>query len=129
MAGEHPMNQARGMEWFMCVAESQPPYAVIRRFLFGDPNRPEEWFRVVTWSPSSETRELIGWCRSFEAACTVGWDYRCAFESWRHYNASRRVDATAMTKNRPAAAEMLRFYRDSQKRSETIAPRLNRSID
>lgn len=121
MAGQHPMSQARAAEWLMRAAESQPPYAVIRRFLFGDPNRPEEWFRVVTYSSASEARELIGWCRTFEAACAAGWDYKCAYESWRHYNASRRVDVASMEKGRPSAAEMVKFYRESQGRAPGAA--------
>lgn len=43
-----PAAHARPTEWLLRVTESQAPYAVVRRFLFGDSNRPEEWFRVVT---------------------------------------------------------------------------------
>jgi hypothetical protein len=87
------------------------PYAVIRRFGFGDPNRPEVWFRVVTWAPRSEGREFIGWCRTLEAAAAVAWDHRCAAESWRHHMAARRSDAATMAARRPPAAELVRFYR------------------
>lgn len=99
----------------MRVTESESPYAVVRRLLLGDPNSQEEWFRVVTWSPDSAGRELIGWCRTFEAACHAAWDHKCAYESWRHYNAAHRVDATKAAGERPPAAEMLRFYRESKK--------------
>ncbi|MGM2737364.1 hypothetical protein, partial [Bacillus cereus group sp. BC87] len=90
--------------------ESQSPYAVVRRFLKGDPNRPEEWFRVVTWAPTSEARELIGWVRTFEAACVLGWDHKCAYESWRHHMAARRADPGAMAKAKPPAAELVKFW-------------------
>ena len=71
------------------------------------------WFRVVTWAPGSEGRELIGWCRTLEAAAAVAWDHRCAAESWRHHMAARRADTAAMAAKRPSAAELVRFYRAS----------------
>lgn len=106
-----PAAHARAAEWLLRVTESQPPYGVVRRFLMGDPNRPEEWFRVVTWAPSSDARELVGWVRSFDAACALAWDHKCAFESWRHHMASRRIDSAAMAASKPAAAELVRFWR------------------
>lgn len=116
MIAQHPMNEASPSEWLMRSGSSQPPYAVIRRFLFGDPNRSEEWFRVVTWSPSSEARELVGWCRSFEVACGLGWDYKCASDSWQHHLAARRIDQAEALKRRPTAAELAKFYRKSPER-------------
>lgn len=113
MAQWSPATQARPVEWLMRQTESQPPYAVVRRFLFGDPNRPEEWFRVVTWAPTSSDRQMIGWCRTFDAATAAGWDYKCAYESWRHHMASRRVDAGRMAAEQPSPAELVRFYRAS----------------
>ncbi len=109
-----PTAHARPTEWLMRVTESQQPYAVIRRVLKGDPNRPEEWFRVVTWAPSSEGRELIGWVKSFDAACALAWDHKCAYESWRHHMAARRTDAATMAKAKPPAVELVRFYRQHQ---------------
>ena len=109
-----PAAHARPTEWLQRVTESQPPYAVIRRFLLGDPNRPEEWFRVVTWSPTSEARELIGWVRTFDAACAVGWDHYCAFESWRSHMAPQRTDSSAMNQLKPAASELVKFWRKQQ---------------
>jgi hypothetical protein len=114
-----PAAHARPTEWLLRVTESQPPYAVVRRFLKGDPNRPEEWFRVVTWAPTSEARELVGWVRTFDAACALGWDHKCAFESWRHHMAARRVDATAMEKRKPTAAELVKFWREQNRLSPT----------
>lgn len=112
-----PAAYARPMEWLLRVSESQPPYAVVRRFLKGDPNRPDEWFRVVTYAPASEGRELIGWVRALDAACQLGWDYKCASESWRHHMAARRASATEMTDTRPSAAELVRFYREHGRQS------------
>lgn len=99
----------------MRVTESQQPYAVIRRFLKGDQNRPEEWFRVVTWAPTSEARELIGWVRTFDSACALGWDHYCAFQSWRAHMASKRADAATMADSKPPASELVRFWREHQR--------------
>ncbi len=107
-----PVQIARPVEWMLQVAESTPPMAVIRRLVYGDPNRPEIWFRAVTWSSASEERELLGFTRSFEAACELGWDWGHAVNSWRHYHAAIRDDVNVAGKNRPAAADMVRFYRE-----------------
>jgi hypothetical protein len=93
---------------------------VVRRFLKGDPNRPEEWFRVVTWAPTSEARELVGWVRTFDAACTLAWDHQCAFESWRHHMAARRVDAGTMASQKPPAAELVKFWREQARKAATV---------
>lgn len=112
MANAHPT------EWVLRQGAAGMSYAVVRRFAFGDPGRPEVWFRVVTWAAASAERELIGWCRTLEAAAKVAWDYRCASESWRHHMASRRVDAATMAAQRPRAAELVRFYRAAMRRTE-----------
>lgn len=105
------MANAQPTEWLLSQGALGMPYAVVRRFAFGDPNRPDLWYRVVTWAPSSAGRELIGWCRTLEAAAAVAWDHRCAAESWRHHMAARRSDAAAMAAERPIASELVRFYR------------------
>lgn len=110
----NPSANARPSEWLLRMNEHENPYAVVRRFLYGDRNHPEEWFRVVTWSPTSETRELIGWVRTFDAACKLGWDYHLAYESWRHHLAARRADPAQMEAARRPAAELVRFYREHQ---------------
>lgn len=119
MSDWSPTSYARPTEWLLRVSESQPPYAVVRRFLKGDPNRPEEWFRVVTYAPTSEARELIGWVRTFDAACQLGWDYKVAFEEWRHHMAARRVDNSVMAAAKPAANELVTFYREHRKPAST----------
>ena len=121
MAAWHPVANAHAAEWIFRQGALGSPYAVVRRFAFGDPNRPDVWFRVVTWAPDSAGRELIGWCRSLEAAASAGWDHRCAFESWRHHMAATRTDVKTMTERRPAAAELLRFYRSELRRSPRAA--------
>ncbi len=113
MAPWHPVADAHASEWLLRQGTTQAPYAVVRRFAFGDPNHPDVWFRVVTWAPSSQGRELIGWCRTLEAAAAAGWDHRCAAESWRHHLAAKRTDSAAMDRQRPPAAELVRFYRAS----------------
>ena len=105
------MANAQPSEWVLSQGALGTPYAVVRRFAFGDLNRPDVWYRVVTWAPSSEGRELIGWCRTLEAAAAVAWDHRCAAESWRHHMAARRSDTATMAAKRPSAAELVRFYR------------------
>jgi hypothetical protein len=112
-ASWHPVANAQPSEWLLSQGALGTPYAVIRRFAFGDLNRPDVWFRVVTWAPGSEGRELIGWCRTLEAAAAVAWDHRCAAESWRHHMAARRADTAALAAKRPSAAELVRFYRAS----------------
>lgn len=119
----HPVANAQPTEWLLRQGALGAPYAVIRRFAFGDPNRPDVWFRVVTWAPTSEGRELIGWCRTLEAAAAVAWDHRCAAESWRHHMAARRVDASTMTAQRPPAAELVRFYRAALRREASTPSR------
>lgn len=104
------------MEWLLRVSESQAPYSVVRRFLLGDPNRPDEWYRVVTYAPTSDARELVGWVRTLDAACQLGWDYKCAYESWRHHMAKRRASDAEMVAAKPPAAEMVRFYREHEKK-------------
>lgn len=121
MALPFPLNQARPTEWLMRTTDSQPPYAVIRRLLKGDPNRPEEWFRVVTWAPTSSERELIGYVRTLDEAAALAWDYKCAYESWRHHLAARRTDAGAMAQMQPPAAELVRFFRQRAKASPVAA--------
>lgn len=111
----NPAAYARPMEWYLRVAESQPPYAVVRRIPKGDPNRPEDWYRVVTYAPTSQARELIGWVRTLDAACQLGWDYKCAHESWRHHMAKRRASDSEMAAAKPPAAELVRFYRQPEK--------------
>ena len=115
MANAHPT------EWVLRQGSQGTPYAVVRWFGFGDPNRPEVWFRVVTWAPRSDGRELIGWCRTLDAAAAVAWDYRCAAESWRHHMAARRTGAAAMAAKRPSAADLVRFYRSALREPATRA--------
>ena len=116
MAAWHPVANAHASEWVLRQGALGAPYAVVRRFTFGDPNRPDVWYRVVTWAPDSAGRELIGWCRTLEAAAAAGWDHRCAFESWRHHMAAKRADAKTMADERPPAAELVRFYRSALRR-------------
>lgn len=110
------MANAQPAEWLLRQGTLGTPYGVVRRFAFGDPNRPDVWYRVVTWAPTSDGRELIGWCRTLESAAAAGWDHRCAAESWRHHMAARRMDAATMAAQRPSAAELVRFYRAALRR-------------
>lgn len=119
MAAWHPVVNAQAAEWLLRQGTGGHPYAVVRRFEFGDPNKPELWFRVVTWAKRSEDRELIGWCRTLDAAAAAGWDHRCAYESWRHHLAASRTDAATMSRERPPAADMVRFYRAAMRNAGT----------
>jgi hypothetical protein len=60
---------------------------------------------------------MIGWCRTFDAAASAGWDYKCAYEWWRHHMASRRIDAARMAAEQPSAADLVRFYRTSLRKA------------
>ena len=53
------MANAQPTEWLLRQGALGAPYAVIRRFAFGDPNRPDIWFRVGTWAPTSQGRSRI----------------------------------------------------------------------
>ncbi|MFF1876095.1 hypothetical protein [Kitasatospora herbaricolor] len=61
MAPWHPVANAHASEWLLRQGAMDTPYAVVRRFAFGDPNHPDVWFRVVTSAARSEGRELICW--------------------------------------------------------------------
>jgi hypothetical protein len=115
----HPVVNAHAAEWLLRQGTAGQPYAIVRRFEFGDPNQAQIWFRVVTWAQNSQDRELIGWCRTLEAAAAAGWDHRCAYESWRHHLAAKRTDAATMSRERPPAAEMVRFYRAAMRNPPT----------
>lgn len=115
MADWHPVTALEPAEWFLRPSTTEHPCAVIRRLSRRAPNglTEEVWFRVVTWSPMSQDRELIGWCRTIEAAAAVGWDHYLAHRSWMHH-----VGAAPRTGDppvKPPAAEMLRFYRRTTK--------------
>ncbi|SFL17631.1 hypothetical protein SAMN04515692_10168 [Leifsonia sp. CL147] len=120
-ASWHPVANAQPSEWLLRQGSLGAPYGVIRRFAFGDPNNPDVWFRVVTWAQSSAERELIGWCRTLEAAAAAAWDHRRATESWRHHLASRRVDAAGMAAQSPSAADLVQFYRAALRRDASTA--------
>jgi hypothetical protein len=113
VADWRPVDQLEPAEWFLRPSRTEKPVAVIRRISQRAANQltEEVWFRVVTWSSASEERELIGWCRTLETAASAGWDYHLALGSWNHH-------VLAMPRNgpppqRPPAAEMLRYYRQT----------------
>jgi hypothetical protein len=111
MADWHPVDTLEPAEWFLRPMRTSPPVVVIRRLVERAANGQTEdvWFRVVTWAASSEDRELIGWCRTLEAAAAAGWDYHLALGSWMHNVAA--VPRNGPPPPKPPAAEMLRFYR------------------
>jgi hypothetical protein len=101
-------------EWFLRPSKTEPPIAVVRRISQRAANQltEEVWFRVVTWAEASENRELIGWCRTPEAAAAAGWDYYLALRSWMHHVAA--VPRNGPPPPKPPAAEMLRALRESR---------------
>lgn len=52
------------------------PIAVIRKVERQNGNLQEAFYRAVTWAPSSEGRELIGYYRSGDEAAQAEWDHR-----------------------------------------------------
>lgn len=114
LADWHPVNLLEPAEWVLRPIVTDPPVAVVRRIRqrAADGQTEDVWFRVVTWAPSSEGRELIGWCRTLEAAAAAGWDYRIALMSWmNHVGAAPR---NGPPPQKPPAAEMLRALRESR---------------
>lgn len=53
-------------EWVVMRDSAREPAAVIRVVRMGPRN--ESFYRVVTWSPASEGRRLVGYYRTFEEA-------------------------------------------------------------
>lgn len=108
----HPVTILEPSEWFLRPSKTESPVAVIRRIGQRAPNglTEEVWFRVVTWAVRSEDREMIGWCRTLEAAADAGWDYTLALRSWMHNVGA--VPRSGLPPAKPPAADMLRFYRE-----------------
>lgn len=114
-----PVTQAHPVEWVMQAAPGQPPYAVIRLIGFGDPSRPELFYRVVTWAPASDGRRLLGYCRSLTEAAELAWDFKLAYASLRHHVASRRGDISTLDALAADPAELVRFFREQQRNTDS----------
>jgi hypothetical protein len=106
----HPVAQARPVEWVMSAGPTEN-YAVIRELDYGNANRPDVYFRVVTWAPTSESRRLVGYTRTLAEAAQLAWDYRRAYAGLRHHYASRRADMSVIDKLSEDPAELVRFWR------------------
>lgn len=106
-------------EWVFKGGRNGDETAIIRRIDFGSNQNPTIWYRVVTYSPSSAERQLIGWCKTMDAAQSVAWDYSCAIDSWMHAQAATRRDHYT-----PPAdpAELVRAYRDAKREHEKKPP-------
>ncbi|CAD5999106.1 hypothetical protein [Agreia sp. COWG] len=130
MADWHPSQLLEPAEWFLRPSKTEPPVAVIRRLSRRAPDglTEEVWFRVVTWSSASEHRELVGWCRTLEAAAAAGWDHYNAHRSWLHHVGAAPRNGPPPAK--PPAAEMLRFYRDRLLKAspQALEPRSKRPL-
>ena len=72
------------------------------------------------YEPVTAVRELIGWVRTLDGAFWLRWDYRIAFEEWRHHMAARRTDASVMAATKPPAGALVKFWR--KHRTTTKAP-------
>lgn len=99
------LHHATATEWTFKGGRNGDVTALIRRLEFGDYNRPQVWFRVVTF----HGRELVGYVRTLEDAATLAWEYSCALDSWRHEHAARRDESEQM----PPAADLARAYRQA----------------
>jgi hypothetical protein len=52
------------------------PIAVIRRVESMNGNVPKVRYRVVTWAPTSDDRELIGYYKTGDDAAQAAWEHR-----------------------------------------------------
>jgi hypothetical protein len=72
----HPWQIARPSEWLMENGWPPDPIAVVRRLEIPNGNHNITRFRVVTWAPTSEGRELIGYYERPEDAAVAAWEHR-----------------------------------------------------
>ena len=61
-----PPIQVSEHEWIIVREKKTQPTAVIRRLRLGP--RSETFYRVVTWAPTAEGRELVGYYASLDEA-------------------------------------------------------------
>lgn len=73
-----------GAEWELNVPGHPEPAAVIRRLKL----QGVEHFRVVTWAPTSQGRELVGYYPTVDAAAEAAWRHYCDANRSRHELAS-----------------------------------------
>ncbi|MFZ4894622.1 hypothetical protein ACL9RL_09245 [Plantibacter sp. Mn2098] len=108
------------VEWELTDDGADSPYAVIRKLTYGRLGNREYWFRLVTWAPTSEARELIGYWRTLEDAAAAAWDYSSASRGWQHHLAAGRKDARDYP--RPTARALLDHYRGNNKTAPSSSP-------
>jgi hypothetical protein len=72
----HPSRIAKPVEWHMHNGWPPQPIAVIRQLERQNGNRVEIFYRAVTWAPSSDGRELIGYYKTGDEAAQAAWDHR-----------------------------------------------------
>lgn len=71
----HPRRIARPVEWELHNGWPPDPLAVIRRIEIPEGNQVRVVFRAVTWAPTSEHRELIGYYPDGDAASAAAWHH------------------------------------------------------
>lgn len=67
---------AKPVEWHMHNGWRPDPIAVIRKLERQNGNLAEIFNRAVTWAPSSEDRELIGYYKTADDAAQAAWEHR-----------------------------------------------------
>jgi hypothetical protein len=72
----HPVQIAEPIEWELRNGWPPDPIAIVRRLDFQRGNQVDSYYRAVTWAPSSDGRELIGYYPTLELACTAAWEHR-----------------------------------------------------
>ncbi|WP_133766075.1 hypothetical protein [Amnibacterium kyonggiense] len=85
MVDWHPRRLVVGTEWTVTALGRSEPIAVIRRLRFGG----RTVFRAVTWAPTSDGRELIGYYRTGDAAAVASWRDHVDRQAARHEATSR----------------------------------------
>lgn len=72
------------VEWTVHVPGHPEPAAVIRRLKLQGLER----FRVVTWAPTSQGRELVGYYPTGDAAAEAAWRRYCDDAQTQHERAA-----------------------------------------
>ena len=71
----HPIRIAEPVEWEMRNGWPPDPIGVIRRLTFQRGNQTDVFYRAVTWAPTSDERELIGYFPTPQMAAAAAWEH------------------------------------------------------
>lgn len=89
MADWHPIQNARACEWILRNGTFDQPYGVIRELSYGADKHTVTWYRLVTWSPTSSGRKLIGYHQDPKVLAELAWKLYCNRGSERRLEQNR----------------------------------------